>query len=77
MPQSRYFIVRNSDDTWTIQFEDESFGPYKSQSEATLFAVDAARKLGQRGDAAEVCLMGIDGHFRSEWTYARENAVQA
>jgi hypothetical protein len=77
MPQSRYFVVRDTDDTWTIQFEGESFGPYKSQSEAMLFAVDAARKLGQRGDTAEVCLMGIDGHFRSEWTYGRENAVEA
>jgi hypothetical protein len=75
MPQSRYFVARNSDDTWTIQFEGESFGPYKSQSEAMLFAVDAARKLGRRGDTAEVCLMGIDGHFHSEWTYGRENAA--
>jgi hypothetical protein len=74
MPQARYFVVRNPDDTWTIQFQGETFGPYKSQSEAMLFAVDAARKLGQRGDAAEVCLMGVDGHFRSEWATGREEA---
>lgn len=78
MPQSRYFIVRNADDdTWTIQFQGEEFGPYKSQSEAMMFAVDAARKLGQRGDTAEVCLMGVDGHFRSEWSYVSESALQA
>jgi hypothetical protein len=75
MPQSRYFVVRNADDTWTIQFQGEAFGPYKSQSEAMLFAVDAARKLGQHGDTAEVCLMGVDGHFRSEWAYRREDAA--
>ena len=71
MPHSRYFIVRNQDD-WVIKFNDEEFGPYKTQSEAMLFAIDAARKLGRYGDNAEVCLMGIDGHFRPEWTYARD-----
>jgi hypothetical protein len=77
MPQSRYFVVRNADDTWMIQFQGEAFGPYKTQSEAMLFAIDAARKLGKRGDTAEVCLMGIDGHFRSEWAYGRESTAQA
>ena len=72
MPQSRYFVVRNSDDAWVIKFEDEEYGPYQSQSEAMLFAIDAAQKLGQRGDNAEVCLMGINGHFRPEWAYGRD-----
>ncbi len=69
MPHSRYFIVRNQND-WVIKYNDEEFGPYKTQSEAMLFAIDAAQKLGRYGDNAEVCLMGIDGHFRPEWVYA-------
>ena len=73
MPQSRYFVSRNKDDgTWTIKFEDEQFGPYHSQSEAMMFAIDAAQKLGQRGDRAEVCLMGPNGHFHPEWAYGRD-----
>lgn len=68
MPQSRYFVVRDQD-TWVIKYNDEEYGPYKSQSEAMLFAIDAAQKLGRYGDHAEVCLMGVDGHFRKEWAY--------
>jgi len=71
MPTARYFIVRDGDE-WLIKYGDEEFGPYKSQDEAMLFAVDAARKLGTYGEAAEVCLMGENGHFRQEWSSASE-----
>jgi hypothetical protein len=67
MPETRYFVVRDHDQ-WLIKYHDESYGPYKSQSEAIMFAVDAARKLGRRGDSAEVCLMGENGRFRTEWS---------
>jgi hypothetical protein len=53
-----------------IKFADEEFGPYKSKAEAMLFAVEAARKLGERGAETEVCLMGEDGFFTAEWTNA-------
>lgn len=72
MPQSRYFVVRAEDDQWMIKFEDEQFGPYRSQSEAMMFAIDAARKLGERGAPTEVCLMGLNGHFSPEWSYGRD-----
>ena len=67
MSPKRYFIVQNHDD-WMIKFADEEFGPYRSQSEAMLFAIDAARKLTERGKPAEVCLMGENGFFRAEWS---------
>jgi uncharacterized protein DUF2188 len=72
MPQSRYFIVQHDDD-WMIKFQDEEFGPYHSKNEALLFAVDAAQKLGKKGEQSEVCLMGENGHFRPEWTYGRDS----
>jgi hypothetical protein len=71
MPQARYFIVQHVDG-WFIKYDDEEFGPYKTQAEAMLFAIDAAQVLGERGDNAEVCLMGENGHFRREWTYGRD-----
>jgi hypothetical protein len=71
MPHSRYFVVRDQDN-WVIKYNDEEYGPYKSQSEAMLFAIEAAEKLGRYGDHAEVCLMGLDGHFRPEWTYGKD-----
>jgi hypothetical protein len=73
MSLARYFIVQQGED-WLIRFEDEEFGPYRSQSEAMLFAVDAARKLAERGEDAEVCLMGENGCFRAEWAYRQQPA---
>ena len=67
MSPTRYFLVQQGND-WMIKFADEEFGPYKSKSEAMLFAVDAARKLGERGNATEVCLMGENGFFHAEWS---------
>lgn len=72
MSPSRYFIVQHDDD-WVIRYQDEEFGPYKSQSEAMLFAVDGARKLAERGEEAEVCLMGDNGAFRAEWSNAQHH----
>jgi hypothetical protein len=74
MPTARYFIVRDQDE-WLIKFGEEQYGPYKSQNEAMLFAVDAARKLGAYGESAEVCLMGENGHFRPEWVAGRDGAA--
>jgi Uncharacterized protein conserved in bacteria (DUF2188) len=71
MREARYFLVRRGDD-WMIEFDNEEYGPYRSRSEAMLFAVDAAQKLGEHGDRAQVCLMGEDGHFRPEWTYGED-----
>jgi hypothetical protein len=71
MPEARYFIERHQD-SWTIRYDDEEFGPYKTQSEAMLFAIEAAQKLGENGATAQVCLMGENGHFRPEWTYGQD-----
>ena len=32
----------------------------------------AAQQLGKHGEAAEVCLMGENGHFRPEWTFGHD-----
>jgi Uncharacterized protein conserved in bacteria (DUF2188) len=70
MPDARYFIVQH-DDQWSIKFNDEEYGPYRSKAEAMLFAIDAAQKLGEYGDNAQVVLMGEGGHFHAEWTCGR------
>ncbi len=71
MAHARYYIVQQ-DDTWMIKFDDEEYGPYKSKSEAMLFAIDAAQKLGETGGEAQVLLMGENNHVRPEWTYGRD-----
>lgn len=68
MPTARYFIVHDEvHDEWRINYGNDTYGPYKTQDEAMLFAIDAARKLGTYGENAEVCLMGENGHFHTEW----------
>ena len=53
---ARYLIVeiRNQ---WLIKYNDEEYGPYLTQAEAILFAVDAAQKLVSRGENAGVYFM--------------------
>ena len=71
MTQARYFVVQH-DDVWMIKFDDEEYGPYKSKNEAMLFAIDAAQKLGEHGEEADVVLMGENNHVRPEWVYGRD-----
>ena len=72
MSPTRYFLIQH-DDAWMIKFAE--FGPYKSKSEAMLFAVEAARKLAERGADTEVCLMGENGFFHAEWSNAPQTAL--
>ena len=63
---ARYYVIQDRGQ-WIIKYNDEQFGPYTTQAEATLFAVDAARKLSDRGTKAAVYLRGGNGRLRREW----------
>jgi hypothetical protein len=77
MPTVRYFIVHDDNlDKWLIKYGDHEYGPYETENEARLFAIDAAQKLGAYGESAEVCLMGENGHFHSEWSTGRGTPTQ-
>jgi hypothetical protein len=65
---ARYFVI-NADGEWRIRYRDEMFGPYKTQSEALLFAIDAAHGVGKRMGGSEVLIEGEKDHFHVEWTY--------
>jgi hypothetical protein len=52
-PHTRYLVMRR-EDVWFIVFGGEEFGPYKSEREAKLFAIEAAHKLGEKGEESEV-----------------------
>jgi len=71
MQSARYFIVKDRG-RWLIKYNDEEYGPYETQAEAMLFAVDAARKLSDRGEDASVYSMTGNGRLRREWA-ARES----
>jgi hypothetical protein len=56
-----------------IEFDGEAFGPYKTEREALLFAVDAANKLGRQDQSTEVLLREESGETRTAWTYGRDS----
>jgi hypothetical protein len=67
----RYLVVRQ-EDAWFIKFEGEEFGPYQSEREAMLFAVDAARLLGEQGERTEVLRLDETGQAAPVWTYGHD-----
>jgi len=73
MADARYYVVRDRDG-WMIKFEDEHHGPYRDHDDAVRLAVDAARKLGDLGERAHVCLMSGDGRFLPKWSYGQPQA---
>jgi hypothetical protein len=64
----RYLVVRQGD-VWFIKFDGEEYGPYQSEREAMLFAIDAAHKLGEQGEETQVLRLEEDGELRPAWTY--------
>jgi hypothetical protein len=70
-PHTRYLVARQ-EDGWVIKFNGEEYGPYKSEREALLFAIDAAHKLGEQGGEAQVLLADESGDVQPAWTYGQD-----
>jgi hypothetical protein len=68
MTQARYFVV-NRDGAWKIKYRKELFGPYQTESEALLFAIDAAYNMGARLGGSQVLVEGSRYRFQPKWTY--------
>ena len=59
--RARAIWVVRQEDVWFIRFDGDDYGPYKSEREAMLFAVDAANKLGEQGEETQVLVMDENG----------------
>lgn len=70
-PHTRYLVVRQ-EEVWFIKFDGEEYGPYETEREAMLFAIDAAHGLGERGEEAQVLLMDESGNARAAWTHGQD-----
>jgi hypothetical protein len=69
-PRTRYLLARR-EDVWFIVFGGEEFGPYKTEREAKLFAIDAAHKLGEKGEESEVLVADEAGATSPVWIYGQ------
>ena len=67
--RGRRYLVMCWQNLWFIAFEREEFGPYQSKREATLFAVDAAHRLGEQGEETQVLEVDETGKETPVWTY--------
>ena len=72
VPRKLYWIERQQD-VWFIRFDGSDYGPYKSEREALLFAVDAAKTLGEQGEATQVLLMDENGEVQPAWTFGQDS----
>jgi hypothetical protein len=68
----RYIVVRQ-DDVWFIKFDGDEYGPYRTEGEAMLFAIDAAHNLGERGEDTQVLLMDENGNPLAAWTHGKDS----
>ncbi len=66
--RTRYLVMRQ-EDVWFITFNGEEFGPYLSEREAMLFAIDAAYKLGENGTETQVLRVDENDEPSPAWTY--------
>jgi hypothetical protein len=71
-PRNLYSVVRQ-EDGWFIKFSGADYGPYQSEREAMLFAVDAAQKLGEQGQETQVALLDENGKAQTTWTYGQDS----
>jgi hypothetical protein len=70
--RAQYLVVRQ-DDRWIITFDGKEYGPYASEREAMLFAIDAAHTLGEQGAMTHVLLMDESGAVRAEWMHGKDS----
>jgi|RifCSP13_3_1023840.scaffolds.fasta_scaffold33787_3 hypothetical protein len=67
MTRNQYIVVFH-DGEWKIEHDGELSARYRTQEEALLDALNAARRLDRKGQEAEVLTQGADLWLRTEWT---------
>ena len=69
-PQTLYLVVRHRDE-WFIKFQGQVYGPYKTEREAMRFAIDAAYKLGERGQESQIQSVDESGKIHATRTHGQ------
>jgi hypothetical protein len=65
------YVVVRQEDVWFIRFEGEEYGPYRTEREAKLFAIDAAHMLGEQGEDTQVLMLDETGELCPAWTHGQ------
>ncbi len=70
MALATYAVVR-AGNSWTIKYDKQNYGTYKTQQEAVNNAIKTAHRIGEQGHEAQVLVQGIDNRLRVEWVYGK------
>jgi hypothetical protein len=70
MAQATYAVVR-AGNGWTIKYDKQNYGSYKTQQDAVNNAIKTAHRIGEQGHDAQVLVQGIDNRLRVEWVYGK------
>jgi hypothetical protein len=70
MSNDRYYVVGDCD-MWCIEYASAELAACTSRSKVIAFAIDAAQKLGMRGERGHVCVLDRAGRLRSKWAFNR------
>jgi hypothetical protein len=72
VPLVREYLVAREREGWFIEFSGEQFGPYNTEREALLFAIDAAHNLGEKGELTRVLSRDEAGEVNAVWTHGHD-----
>ena len=70
MALATYSVVRTGD-KWTVKYDKQNYGSYKTQQEAVDNAIKTAYRVGEQGHDAKVLVQGIHNRLRVEWVYGK------
>lgn len=70
-PRTSYIVVHQKD-AWFIRFEGVEYGPYRSEREAKLFAIDAAHLFAGQGEETQVLMLDESGELCPAWTHGQD-----
>ena len=70
MALATYAVVR-SGNMWTIKYDKQNYGTYKTQQEAITNAIKTANRIGEQGHQAQVLIQGVDNRLHVEWVYGK------
>ncbi len=65
MALATYAVVR-AGNNWTVKYDKQNYGTYKTQQDAVNNAIKTAHRVGEQGHDAQVLVQGIDNRLRVE-----------
>ena len=70
MALATYAVVR-SGNGWTIKYDKQNYGTFRTQQEAVTHAIKTAHNIGEQGHDAQVLIQGVDNRLHVEWVYGK------